>query len=421
MRTARTAARGATNRPPCRSRARPPAGVRPREHGMDWDDARCLSFRALLARQGRAVAHGIRDQRLRLAGREQRRLPPERVRIADLGKRLPAQDSGPSEGPRAARCELVDGTTTRTILNAVGKLAQTVDQLGRTTAYAYDDQGQLVSTTYPDGTSTATTYDANGRRAASTDRAGRTTSFAYDALGRLTKTTYPDGSARSSTYDEVGRVRSSIDELGRATTYAYDALGRRSSVTDAAGNRTSFTYDAAGNQLAVTDPLGHSVQYAYDASNRQVKTIYPDGTLEQTQYDALWRVLSTPRCRPGNPPPRRRGREVRRVDGRRIISPIATSCSRAPAWRGGPPIVQVPAGMVLGLPVGISFIGTAFSEPTLIKFAAGFEAQTRARTVPTFAPSLPVDRFERNPAAPERRAPERDFSERDEGQEMHHL
>jgi hypothetical protein len=69
----------------------------------------------------------------------------------------------------------------------------------------------------------------------------------------------------------------------------------------------------------------------------------------------------------------------------------------------------------------ISFIGTAFSESTLIKFATGFEAQTRARTVPTLAPSLPVDRFERNTAAPDRRARERDFSERDEGQEMHHL
>jgi RHS repeat-associated protein len=188
---------------------------------------------------------------------------------------------------RPTQVTYADGTSTRTMLNAVGKPAQTVDQLGRTTAYAYDDQGQLVSTTYPDGTTTATTYDANGRRAASTDRAGRTTRFAYDALGRLTKTTHPGGSARSSTYEEVGRVLASIDELGRATTYAYDALGRRSSVTDAAGNRTSFTYDAAGNQLAVTDSLGHSVQYAYDGSNRQVKTIYPDGTLEQTRYDAL--------------------------------------------------------------------------------------------------------------------------------------
>jgi amidase len=53
---------------------------------------------------------------------------------------------------------------------------------------------------------------------------------------------------------------------------------------------------------------------------------------------------------------------------------------------GGPgyPIVQVPAGNVLGMPIGISFIGTAFSEPTLIKLAAGFEHATHARFQPTF-------------------------------------
>jgi amidase len=53
---------------------------------------------------------------------------------------------------------------------------------------------------------------------------------------------------------------------------------------------------------------------------------------------------------------------------------------------GGPgyPIVQVPSGNVLGMPVGISFLGTAFSEPTLIKLASGFEAVTRARIQPTF-------------------------------------
>ena len=53
---------------------------------------------------------------------------------------------------------------------------------------------------------------------------------------------------------------------------------------------------------------------------------------------------------------------------------------------GGPgyPIVQVPAANVLGMPMGISFLGTAFSEGTLIKLASGFEAKTRARTQPTF-------------------------------------
>ena len=50
----------------------------------------------------------------------------------------------------------------------------------------------------------------------------------------------------------------------------------------------------------------------------------------------------------------------------------------------GYPIINVPAANVLGLPMGVSFIGTAFSEPTLIKLASGFEAATHARFMPTF-------------------------------------
>src|SRR5882762_10376068 len=59
----------------------------------------------------------------------------------------------------------------------------------------------------------------------------------------------------------------------------------------------------------------------------------------------------------------------------------------------GYPIVQVPAGMVFGVPLGISFFGTAFSEPTLIKLASGFEAATtiRAKNLPTFAPMTPYN------------------------------
>ncbi len=59
----------------------------------------------------------------------------------------------------------------------------------------------------------------------------------------------------------------------------------------------------------------------------------------------------------------------------------------------GYPIVQVPAGVVFGIPLGISFFGTAFSEPTLIRLASGFEAATHARAhhLPTFAPTIPDD------------------------------
>ena len=62
----------------------------------------------------------------------------------------------------------------------------------------------------------------------------------------------------------------------------------------------------------------------------------------------------------------------------------------------GYPIVQVPAGIVFGVPLGISFFGTAFSEPTLIKLASGFEAATqiRAKNLPTFAPTTPSNNIQ---------------------------
>jgi len=59
----------------------------------------------------------------------------------------------------------------------------------------------------------------------------------------------------------------------------------------------------------------------------------------------------------------------------------------------GYPIVQVPIGEIEGLPMGISFFGTAFSEPTLIRLASGFEAVTNARAnnLPTLALTAPFD------------------------------
>lgn len=56
----------------------------------------------------------------------------------------------------------------------------------------------------------------------------------------------------------------------------------------------------------------------------------------------------------------------------------------------GYPSVTVPAAQVFGLPVGLSFTGPAWSEARLLALAADFEAATKARRQPTFAPAVDV-------------------------------
>jgi amidase len=65
-----------------------------------------------------------------------------------------------------------------------------------------------------------------------------------------------------------------------------------------------------------------------------------------------------------------------------------TGSSSTPAAVAGYPSLSVPMGFAYGLPVNLSFIGPAWSEPTMIKAAYSFEQATKHRQKPRYLPSV---------------------------------
>ena len=96
-----------------------------------------------------------------------------------------------------------------------------------------------------------------------------------------------------------------------------------------------------------------------------------DAALEQHQLDALVAPTVGPAW------------VIDLVDGDRSATGSSTASAQA-----GYPIVTVPAGFSFGLPVGVSFIGTAWSEPALIRVAYAFEQYTQVRRRPGFTPTI---------------------------------
>ncbi len=71
-----------------------------------------------------------------------------------------------------------------------------------------------------------------------------------------------------------------------------------------------------------------------------------------------------------------------------VIDPVSgdhyVGGNSTPAAVSGYPSISLPMGFVFGLPVGLSFIGRAWSEPVLVRLAHAFEQATHHRRPPRF-------------------------------------
>jgi amidase len=116
---------------------------------------------------------------------------------------------------------------------------------------------------------------------------------------------------------------------------------------------------------------------ALATSRRQARTLGIDAVMATYQLDAL--------VAPTFGPPWL----VDLVAGDAIPAGAASPSSVAAV--AGYPHITVPMGYFRGLPLGISFIGRAWSEPTLIRLAYAYEQATKHRRPPAFRPTADLD------------------------------
>ncbi|MGP4012750.1 golvesin C-terminal-like domain-containing protein [Streptomyces sp. 4N124] len=205
-------------------------------------------------------------------------------------------DFGPTGYPGTITDPL--GNSSAYVYDERGNVLEFVDELGKKTTQTYDVYGRTLVATVPkdqDAGDTITTpapeYDENDNVTRRQAPNGAVTTAVYDAADRMTESTAPRDTDSSPerrwtyTYDSVGNLLRTVEPKGNltaedgdyTTTNAYDEIYQLIRVTNAEGDRIGYSYDDVGNAVKVVDPNKNATED-------------PDDYASRTTYDLNHRV-----------------------------------------------------------------------------------------------------------------------------------
>lgn len=177
------------------------------------------------------------------------------------------------------------------LYNDEEKCTTYLDAEGGENRYWYDDGGLVYRHVDALGRETLTEWD-NTRLLSRTDPLGRTTRYAYNQQGEIRQLALPGGETWLYDWNEAGQLTAYRNTNGQRWTLEYDDNGSLIRQTDAQGRHQQFSYSEHGSLLAHVLPDGTAWRWQYNARHQVQEIIAPDEGATQTESDFFGRLLS---------------------------------------------------------------------------------------------------------------------------------
>lgn len=203
--------------------------------------------------------------------------------------------------------------------DGIGNLVRETDELGKTTRYVYDENGNRLKKIDPRYYTTAaeksdpsiidtapgvvTEYDALNRPVRSTAK-NENASFAisyreYDGRGNVIKLVDGEGYNSSNPAASTGEIYE-YDVLNHVTGYISAETAKYNDENEGKKYTKKYTYDGSGNVLTEEDAYGSIVQNKYYLNGQLKEKVHSDGIKEVYDYDLTGKVELTFTDRAGN-------------------------------------------------------------------------------------------------------------------------
>ena len=176
---------------------------------------------------------------------------------------------------------------------ANGAVFESVAPSGLTREIARDGKLRAVQVTDGFGHVRSSVYDDADNIVTFTDDLGRSSHMTWDAHHNLLTTTNSLGQTQQQTYDAFDQVLCATNEIGEKMHFGRDAQGNLTSVVDFAGvMRLAATYDSAGRLLTTTDEAGLVTTIAYDDKGNPIQVTAPGTLTTSRTVTAVGRTLT---------------------------------------------------------------------------------------------------------------------------------